>query len=147
METIVAKYGIEILLSLVTAGALAFCKYLHRQLKNYKSLLEEKEQDKTDIVIDAHLEPIIADIEELRRYIINIDKEENRKMDLIISSYRYRLIALCKMYLRQGYMTESQYDQLTEFYKLYTGLGGNGQAKEYYEKAIELPIKNAFSEE
>ena len=69
--------------------------------------MEEKEQDKTDIVIDAHLEPIIADIEELRRYIINIDKEENRKMDLIISSYRYRLIALCKMYLRQGYMTES----------------------------------------
>ena len=68
-------------------------------------------------------------------------------MGLIISYYRYRLIALCKLYLRQGYMTESQYDQLTEFYKLYHGLGGNGQAKEYYEKAIELPIKNAFTEE
>ena len=147
METIVAKYGVEILLTLVTAGALAFCKYLHRQLKNYKALLDEKEQDKTDEIVDTHLEPIIADIEELRRYIISIDQEENRKMALIISSYRYRLIALCKMYLRQGYMTESQYDQLTEFYKLYTGLGGNGQAKEYYEKAIELPIKNAFSED
>lgn len=147
METFLAKYGIEILLSLVTAGALAFCKYLHRQMKNYQRLLDEQEQDKTDEIIDAHLEPIINDIEELRRYIINIDTEENRKMGLIISSYRYRLIALCKVYLRQGYMTESQYDQLTEFYKLYTGLGGNGQAKEYYEKAIELPIKNAFSEE
>jgi hypothetical protein len=32
-------------------------------------------------------------------------------------------------------------EQLTEFYKLYTGLGGNGQAKIYYEKAIALPLK------
>ena len=48
METFLANYGVEILLSLVTAGALAFCKYLHRQMKNYQSLLDEKEQDKTD---------------------------------------------------------------------------------------------------
>lgn len=147
MEAFIAKYGVEILLSLATAGALAFCKYLHRQLKNYQALLNEQESNATDTQIDQHLEPIINDIEELRRYIISIDQEENRKMGLIISSYRYRLIALCKLYLRQGYMTESQYDQLTEFYKLYNGLGGNGQAKEYYEKAIELPIKNAFTEE
>lgn len=147
MEAFIAKYGVEILLSLATAGALAFCKYLHRQLKNYQALLNEQESNATDTQIEQHLEPIINDIEELRRYIISIDQEENRKMGLIISSYRYRLIALCKLYLRQGYMTESQYDQLTEFYKLYNGLGGNGQAKEYYEKAIELPIKNAFTEE
>ena len=38
-------------------------------------------------------------------------------------------------------MTQEQYDQLSEFYKLYTALGGNGQAKEYYEKAIKLEIK------
>ena len=147
MEAFIAKYGVEILLSLATAGALAFCKYLHRQLKNYQALLNEQESNATDTQIEQHLEPITNDIEELRRYIISIAQEENRKMGLIISSYRYRLIALCKLYLRQGYMTEGQYDQLTEFYKLYNGLGGNGQAKEYYEKAIELPIKNAFTEE
>ena len=32
-------------------------------------------------------------------------------------------------------------EQLTEFYKLYTGLGGNGQAKVYYDKAMLLPLK------
>jgi hypothetical protein len=32
-------------------------------------------------------------------------------------------------------------EQLTEFYKLYTGLGGNGQAKIYYDKAMQLPLK------
>ena len=26
-------------------------------------------------------------------------------------------------------------------YKLYHGLGGNGQAQEYYEKVLELEIK------
>jgi hypothetical protein len=31
-------------------------------------------------------------------------------------------------------------EQLTEFYKLYTGLGGNGSAKVYYDKAMLLPL-------
>ena len=35
----------------------------------------------------------------------------------------------------------SSNEQLSEFYKLYTGLGGNGQAKMYYEKAVALPFK------
>lgn len=37
-------------------------------------------------------------------------------------------------------MTQDQFEQLTEFYRVYTGLGGNGQAKEYYEKVMQLPI-------
>ena len=60
-------------------------------------------------------------------------------MSLIIASYRFRLVQLCKGFIAQGYITSSQMEQLTEFYKLYTGLGGNGQAKVYYEKAIALP--------
>ena len=143
MEGIFMKYGTEIFFGLVSAGALAFCKYLHKKMKEYQMIIEEREQDETEQIVDAHLEPVINDIEELRRYIMNIDTEENRKMGLIISSYRFRLIQLCKIYLRQQYMTQDQYDQLTEFYKLYTGLGGNGQAKEYYEKVIVLPIRNA----
>ena len=38
-------------------------------------------------------------------------------------------------------MTSDQFDQLTEFYKLYTGLGGNGQAKEYFDRACMLEIR------
>ena len=143
MEGIFMKYGTEIFFGLVSAGALAFCKYLHKKMKEYQMIIEERQQDETEQIVDAHLEPVINDIEELRRYIMSIDTEENRKMGLIISSYRFRLIQLCKLYLRQQYMTQDQYDQLTEFYKLYTGLGGNGQAKEYYEKVIILPIRNA----
>jgi hypothetical protein len=59
---------------------------------------------------------------------------------LIINSYKFRLIQLCKTHLRDGYITESDFEQITEMYKLYHGLGGNGQAQEYYEKVIKLEI-------
>ena len=57
-------------------------------------------------------------------------------MKLIIASYRYRLIQLCKSHLRDNYITESDFEQITEMYKLYHGLGGNGQAQEYYDKNL-----------
>ena len=62
-------------------------------------------------------------------------------MNLIVASYRFRLIQLCKGFLNQGFITTAQMEQLSEFYKLYTGLGGNGQAEVYYNKAIQLPLK------
>lgn len=104
-------------------------------------MLQEKENDDIAELIDEKLKPVVEDIEELRRYIRRIENKENQDLTLIIASYRFRLVQLCKIYIKQGYMTQDQYDQLTEFYKLYTSLGGNGQAKEYYEKAIELEIK------
>ena len=61
-------------------------------------------------------------------------------MDLILSSYRFRLTQLCKAYIQQGFMTNAEYEQLVEFYKVYAGLGGNGQAKTYYERAVQLPV-------
>lgn len=130
-----------VLLSLITAGALAFCKWAYKQMNTYKKLLEEKDMQLFDDTIDKKLEPIIEDIEELRDYVRQVDKSEDYKINLIISSYRFRLVQLCKIYLKQGYMTQDQYDQLTEFYKVYEGLGGNGQAKQYYEKTIILEIK------
>lgn len=142
MQSFLANHLIEILFGLVAAGSLAFCKYLHSQIKNYKKLLEEKKDEKMEMAIDERLEPIAAEIEELRKYIRDVGQVEKHHMDLIISSYRFRLVQLCKEFIRQGYMTQPQYDQLSEFYKLYEALGGNGQAKEYYDKTILLPIKN-----
>jgi hypothetical protein len=131
----------SILLSLVTAGALAFCRWTWKQMKTYRALLEEKEHSELDETIEAKLEPVIHEIEELRAYVRKVDTEEKRKLDLIIASYRYRLVQLCKIYLKQGFMTQDQFEQLSEFYKLYHGLGGNGQAEEFYDKTRALPIK------
>ena len=142
MAEFLSKYGIELVMSLITAGALAFCKYMHGQMKNYKKLLEEKDHDELNDEIDKKLEPIVQEIEELRKYIREVDVNENNRINLIIASYRFRLVQLCQIYLRQGYMTSDQYEQLSEFFKVYSGLGGNGQAKAYYDKAMQLPVKD-----
>ena len=135
-----ATYGVEILLSLITAGALGFCKHLHKQAKQYKAMIEEKEDAETATIIDKKLEPIYEELEELRVYIRDTETIEKSHMTLIIASYRFRLIQLCKELIKAQHMTQREYDQLTEFYRVYVGLGGNGQAKEYYEKTMELPI-------
>lgn len=142
MVEFLSKYGVELVMSLITAGALAFCKYMHSQMKNYKKLLEEKDQDELNDEIDKKLEPIVQEIEELRKYIREVDVNENNRINLIIASYRFRLVQLCQIYLHQGYMTGDQYEQLSEFFKVYSGLGGNGQAKAYYDKAMQLPVKD-----
>lgn len=141
MLEFLAEHLIEIFFGLVSAGALGFCKHMHAQMKNYKNLLEEKEDHQLEETIENRIEPIKIEIEELRKYIRDVGAIEKSHMDLIISSYRFRLVQLCREFIKQGYVTQPQYDQLTEFYKLYTGLGGNGQAEEYYHKAIKLEIR------
>ena len=142
MVEFLSKYGIELVMSLITAGALAFCKYMNSKMKNYKKLLEEKDHNELNDEIDKKLEPIVQEIEELRKYIREVDVNENNRINLIIASYRFRLVQLCQIYLHQGYMTGDQYEQLSEFFKVYSGLGGNGQAKAYYDKAMELPVRD-----
>ena len=140
MFAFITEHIVEIIFGLISAGALAFCRYLYKQLMAYKKMLQEKENNDIVELIDEKLKPIIEDIEELRTYIRKIEDKERQDLTLIIASYRFRLVQLCKIYIKQGYMTQDQYDQLTEFYKLYHSLGGNGQAKEYYEKTMELEI-------
>ena len=137
MFAFITEHIVEILFGLISAGALAFCRYLYKQLMAYKKMLQEKENNDIVELIDEKLKPIVEDIEELRTYI-----RKRQDLTLIIASYRFRLVQLCKIYIKQGYMTQDQYDQLTEFYKLYHSLGGNGQAKEYYEKTMELEIRS-----
>lgn len=141
MLTFLAEHIIEVVFGLISAGALAFCRYLYKQLKSYRQILEEKKYEDLDERIDEKLKPILDDIEEIRGYIRETEDREKKDLSLIIASYRFRLVQLCKLYIKKGYMTQDEYDQLTEFFKLYTSLGGNSQAKEYYDKAVVLPIR------
>ena len=142
MWAFITKHFLEIIFGLISTGSLAFCKYLHKEKKKYEQLINEKRQEELDETIDKKIEPIIHEIEELRSYIRNVSEIEKNHISLIISSYRFRLIQLCKQYLKQGYMTQSQYDQVSEFFKLYHELGGNGQAEQYYDKTMKLEIRD-----
>lgn len=142
METWIAENWSKILLSLVTSGALGICAWLWAQVKNYKKLLDEKENDKMEEAIEEKLAPVLHEIEELRAYIRNVDTLNTHHLNLIIASYRYRLVQLCKIYLKQGYLTPIQFDQINEFYTLYHELGGNSNADNYYQKIKTLEIKD-----
>lgn len=142
---LLAEWGMEILFALISAGVVGYAKFktheLKRELKQAKELAAEKEKQQVEDTIEVHLEPVYQELEELRKYIRETENVEKTHMDLIIASYRFRLVQLCKGFLAQKYITPAQMEQLTEFYKLYTGLGGNGQAKIYYNKAMALELK------
>ena len=143
MGAILAEWGLEILFGLISAIVLGYAKYKGNKLKKERDearqLIEEKKKQEMEQSIEVKLEPIYEELEELRRYIRETKDIEKSHMNLIVASYRFRLIQLCKGFLNQGYMTMDQRTQLDEFYTLYTGLGGNGQAKIYYEQCINLP--------
>lgn len=149
MEALLAKWGTEILFSLVSAAALGYAKWHGSKLKkeklqaeeNAKIIAEQKLDKKISDAVDISLEPIYQELEDLRKYCRENENLEKSHMALIIASYRFRLIQLCKGFLNQGFITTAQMEQLAEFYKLYAGLGGNGQAKVYYDKAMQLPLK------
>lgn len=142
MSTFIAQHFIEIFFGLISAGLLAFCRYIYTQMKMYQKLAEEKKDEQLEELIEEHIAPIKEDLNNLRSFVLEEKKISERYIEIILASYRFRLIQLCQSFLKQGYMTSEQYEQLVEFFKIYAGLGGNGQAKEYYERTLKLPLKN-----
>ena len=149
MEALLAEWGTEILFGLISAAVIGYAKWKNSQImkakdeaeKNAATLAEQKLDEKIDSHIEVELEPILQELEDLRKYCRDNENLEKSHMALIVASYRFRLVQLCKGFLNQGYITTAQMEQLVEFYKLYTGLGGNGQAEVYYKKAVALPLK------
>lgn len=142
MSTFIAQHFIEIFFGLISAGLLAFCRYIYTQMKMYQKLAEEKKDEQLEELIEEHIAPIKEDLNNLRSFVLEEKKSNKRYIEIILASYRFRLIQLCQNFLKQGYMTSGQYEQLVEFFKVYAGLGGNGQAKEYYERTLKLPLKD-----
>lgn len=142
MSTFIAQHFIEIFFGLISAGLLAFCRYIYTQMKMYQKLAEEKKDEQLEELIEEHIAPIKEDLNNLRFFVLEEKKISERYIEIILASYRFRLIQLCQSFLKQGYMTSGQYEQLVEFFKVYAGLGGNGQAKEYYERTLKLPLKD-----
>lgn len=160
---ILTEYGLEIFFGLVSAGLLAYCKNLWAQKKE---LEKHKEEDMTRLhrqMILDEIEPITAELVRIKSELNNnintlrseadqthanmykdlelVTKKNDKNLELIINSYKFRFIQLCKTHLRDGYITQDAFEQMTEMYKLYHGLGGNGQAQDYYERVMELEIR------
>ena len=123
--------GVSTLLAYVTKSAI-------KDKEDYKKLLAQKENADVKTLIQQEINPVIEELHRLEKQIQDaqakeiadvkrLNEEVEKDIGLILASYKFRLIQLCIAYLKQGYMTTDQFNQLTEFYKVYHGLNGNGQ--------------------
>ena len=112
MAAFLAEWGLELLFGLISAIVLGYAKFkgdkLKKDLDEAKKLTEEKKKQEVEDSIENHLEPIYQELEDLRKYIRETKNIEQSHMNLIVASYRFRLVQLCKGFLNQGYMTMDQ---------------------------------------
>ena len=143
MIAILSNYGLELLFGLISAGALAFCKYLWGKNKELEKLQKEDENRKYRQMIINEIEPILdelakaeddikhldadvqasiaalkaaADSEHKHMYkdLEKVQKNNDRNFSLIINSYKFRLIQLCKSHLRDNFITEEEFEQINK---------------------------------
>lgn len=88
----IGEHLVEILFSLIATGALALCKHFWSQNKKYKALEEKEKERKLDEHIDEKLKDIEDEIEQLRKYIRTANLKDHHDIQLIVSSYKFRLI-------------------------------------------------------
>lgn len=78
------------------------------------------------------------DKHEVNDRLTDLDQKHDDNLSKILESYKFRFIQLCKTHLKDNYITEEEWEQIVTFYDLYRGLGGNGQAAEYFERVKKL---------
>ena len=170
MSEFITSHLWEIFFSLLTDGSLGFCKYLWNRNKQLEEMRKENQIRQQRQMILDEIEPIVQELTVIHNEIstdrantqneftqmklnsehahdlmyddlVKIQAGNDKNFTLILNSYKFRLIQLCKTHLKDGYITSHDFDTVQEMYRLYTGLGGNGQAEDYYEKVKALEIR------
>jgi hypothetical protein len=111
---------------------------LNNNIKEVKDHIAQDEKD-FEHEISKVKEYHDHDKEEVDEQIKDLAIKHEKNLARIIESYKFRFIQLCKTHLRENYISEEDLTQIITFYDLYHGLGGNGQAEEYYEMVKQLP--------
>lgn len=82
-------------------------------------------------------------------------RQEDTERDLALNLVKAAVMAqqhdtlyrLTDEYLRQGYITLAELDNLEYIYESYKALGGNGSGEYRYNKCKELPLKSGTDHE
>ena len=77
----------ELIMSLVTAGALGLCGWFHQQTINYQKLLKEQEDERVQELIREQIEPLVTELKDIRKYVKDFEKRETAQVNLIISFF------------------------------------------------------------
>lgn len=68
--------------------------------------------------------------------------KKDAKTQLILGLAHDRIMYLCMSYIKRGYITPDEYENLYEYlYKPYEKMGGNGSAKRLMEEVKHLPTR------
>ena len=146
------EYWIEIFFGAISLVVGIFIKYLLKQIKQYQTLLEMRENDAIEKTINEKIEPIIHQIKILEDQIKNLSEHHSGDMTQVVSTFGYCLTQLCSEYLKQNYLTQGQYTQLIELYNYYKSLLSridykDGKTEEIVQKTARLPIEHLATKE
>lgn len=127
----IAEHWVSLIFGLISTGAVAYCRFFYKKIKEFERMEEEKNKEQIEAMIEERVQPLKE-----------MHAETMHNFIAIRDSYKYRLIELCKIYLERGSITAKEYSQLSEMWKVYHELGGNSQAEDYYYKVEDLPVKD-----
>lgn len=142
---------------------------IKQQKEEYERLLKEEQTRNYRNMIIEEIDPLVVELSQIKKTIKADEKEFEKRIGGVVDnhnndkeafddrikelalkheenlsrireSYKFRFIQLCKAHLRDGYITNSEWEQIVAFYDLYHSLGGNGQAEDYYNKVKELEV-------
>lgn len=82
----------------------------------------------------------------INNILINRKDKKSVERQAMLALLHDRLYRLCQSYIKQGYVTIDQLDNLMYLWKPYEGLGGNGTGKKLYDQVLQLPLKEVSDE-
>ena len=116
MEDFIFKYWVQEVFALITAGAGLACTAVCR--KRRKRLENQ-----------------------------NMQKQEQELIRIgVIALLHDRLYQVCKTYIKRGYCSVDDRDNLEYMFRPYKALGGNGTGEELYNRCLALPYGPESSE-
>lgn len=137
----------EIVIAVILFIVGAICRKTQKDFQDYKETMSKQSDADLRAKIQDEIQPIAEGIHRLQKRLEEIEDKECEDVKMILESYKYRYISLCKRFIAQGYLTQEQNEQAMEMFKVYTNLGGNGQAAEYHYRIMQLPIRKASQED
>lgn len=138
----------------VTTVLAGLVKVVGTYLKEQKDIFVQEQKKKEEIIriLMKNNEEIMnwknimeADNKEIQQKLseINSNMEKITNSDLIL--LKDRIIQLCRHAVNKGEITVSVRENVTEMYKCYQNMGGNGTGKIIYEQAMKLRISDLDS--
>lgn len=98
-----------------------------------------------DFIVKYWIQELLAAIVAAMGFLANKVRVWKQKQDLVtagvLALLHDRLYQACQFYLKRGYCTLEDRDNLEYMFRPYKALGGNGTGEELYNRCMALPYE------